>query len=88
MRLVVPLFFWSDHRDRQPCDGDPEVEMAKEVGRRGNRATIEATPVQLETLRSDAAFYCDRDGPGADDPDFRSLRRSAAATLAAIARQT
>lgn len=83
-RLKVPALFWDDHADRKPCDGDPAEYIAREVGRCGKRVCIEATPLQLATLQFDAVFYTHPDGPGADDPAYRSLRRSAAATLAAI----
>jgi hypothetical protein len=77
----VPTLFWEDHAERKPCDGDPEIEVARVV-KSGRRYTvIEATPVQTETLRADAAFYCHPDGPGSDDPAYRGLRASAAATL-------
>jgi hypothetical protein len=80
---IVPAYFWDDHSDRCPCDGDPEQAMAREVKRSGSRVTIEGTPAQLECLRSDAAYYCDRDGP---DECPAGLKRSAAATLRALAR--
>jgi hypothetical protein len=82
LQLWVPAYFWSDHADRCPCD-DPETDMATEVREAGRRVLIEATPKQLEVLRSDAAFYCDRDGPDECPP---GLVRSARATLAAIAK--
>lgn len=58
--------------------------MATELRQAGHRTLIEATPVQLEVLRSDAAYYCDRDGPDECPP---ALVRSAKATLAAIAKR-
>jgi hypothetical protein len=84
LKFKVPTLFWQDHADRKPCDGDPDVEMARvvHVGRR--YTVIEGTPAQIETLRADAAFYCHPDGPGSDDPAYRGLRASAAATLRAI----
>lgn len=82
-RYWVPATFWDDHYDRSPCDGDPEIEMAREVRRAGNRVMIEGDESQIECLRSDAAFYCDRDGPDECPP---GLKRSAAATLRALKR--
>jgi hypothetical protein len=84
LRLWVPAYFWSDHADRCPAD-NPETDMATEIREAGHRVQIEATPKQLETLRSDAAFYCDRDGPDECPP---GLVRSARATLVAIAKAT
>lgn len=81
LRVVVGARFWDDHCDRCPCDGNPEQAMANEVGRTGSRVTVEGTPAQIENLRSDAAFYSDRWGP---DECPLSLKRSAAATVAAI----
>lgn len=81
IRLIIGSRFWDDHCDRCPCDGDPELAMANEVGRSGSRVTIEGSPEQIETLRSDAAFYSDRWGPDECPP---GLKRSAAATLKAI----
>lgn len=59
--------------------------MAKEVSRSAKLVTIEGTPAQIEVLRSDAAFYCDRDGP---DECPRGLKLSARATLLAIRKAT
>ena len=81
-RLWVPSTFWADHADRTPCD-NPETDMAQEIESSGNRTLIEATAKQLETLKSDAAYYCDKDGP---DECPANLIRSAIATLNAIAR--
>lgn len=81
--IFVPSIFWDDHSDRCPCDGDPEEAMAKEVRRAGRRVLVEGTAAQIECLRSDAAFYCDNDGP---DEAPASIVRSARATLAAIER--
>jgi hypothetical protein len=85
IHITVPATFWDDHADRCPCDGDPELAMAREVKRSGNRVTVEGTPEQIEVLRSDAAFYCDQWGP---DESVASLKRSARATLVAIAKAT
>ena len=82
LRLWVPASFWSDHADRCPCD-DPETEMATEVRDAGRRVLIEATPKQLEVLRSDAEFYAE-----GNVDDCAALVRSAQATLAAIAAAT
>lgn len=84
-RLKVPTSFWADHFDRKPCDGDPDIEVATPVGVCGARTVIEATPVQLATLRADAAFYADA-SHWDDDPGNRWLVRSAQATLRAIAK--
>ena len=85
LTMMVPASFWLDHCDRCPCDGDPEAAMAREVSTHGSRVMIAGTPAQIEVLRSDAAYYCDRDGPDECPP---GLIRSARATLAAIARAT
>lgn len=82
IQLRVPSYFWNDHADRCPCD-NAETDMATEICVAGSRTLIEATPEQLEVLRSDAAYYCDRSGP---DEAPASLKRSAKATLAAIAK--
>lgn len=79
----VPAKFWDDHVDRCPCDGDPQTAMAAEVRRAGNRVLIEGDARQLECLRSDAAYYCDKDGPDECPP---GLVRSAKATLEALTR--
>lgn len=84
-QVYVPAMFWDDHCDRCPCDGDPDLVMAKEVRRSGSRVLIEGTPEQLEVLRSDAAFYADRWGPDECPP---GLKRSAAATLKALQKST
>ena len=80
LQLWVPSYFSSAHADRCPCD-NAETDMAQEVREAGRRTLIEATPQQLETLRSDAAKYRHRDGPDESPP---SLVCSAKATLAAI----
>jgi hypothetical protein len=80
-RYWVPAKFWDDHCDRCPCDGDPEICMANEVRRAGNRVLIEGNEKQIDCLRSDAEFYCDRDGP---DECPAGLKRSATATLRAL----
>lgn len=82
MNVLVPLTFWLDHADRSPCDD--ESEMCIEVERKGNRMLIECNAIQLENLRSDAAFYCHRDGPDECPP---AIKASARATLNAIAKQ-
>jgi hypothetical protein len=84
LQLRVPATFWDDHCERCPCDGDPEVELAREVGRSGARVLIAGTASQIEWLRSDAEFYCDPAGP---DEAPKGLVRSAAATIAALKRQ-
>ena len=81
MKLFVPAIFWDDHCDRFPCDD--ESDMAAEVSRSGNRALIEGSTKQIECLRSDAEYYCDIHGPDKTPP---SIKRSAAATLKAIAK--
>lgn len=78
----VPAKFWDDHCDRMPCDGDPETEMANEVRRSGSRVLIEGNDAQINCLRSDAEFYCDKLGP---DQCPSGLKRSAAATIRALA---
>jgi hypothetical protein len=84
IQLWVPSRFWDDHADRSPCDNF-ETDMAREIRCVGHRTLIEATPKQLETLRSDAAYYCDRWGPDECPP---GLKLSAKATLRAIAKAT
>lgn len=81
-QIWVPAYFWDDHCDRCPCDGDPEVAMAREIRRAGRRVLIDGNETQVECLRSDAAFYCDAHGP---DECPLGLKRSAAATLKALA---
>lgn len=83
MQFYVPSTFWDDHADRCPCDGDPEVAMASELARKGARVLIAGSPAQIECLRSDAAYYCDRSGPDECPPQ---IKRSAKATLDAIAK--
>lgn len=80
MQLQVPASFWDDHSDR--CPADDENEMCVEVARKGRRVTIECDDRQLETLRSDAAFYAE-----GNVDDAARLVQSAKATLAAIAKQ-
>jgi hypothetical protein len=82
MDLWVPAKFWDDHSDRCPAD-NPETDMCDEVRRAGARVLVRGTAKQVECLRSDAAFYCDRDGPDECPP---GLVRSAKATLDAIKR--
>lgn len=79
-QLWVPAMFWADHADRSPCD-NADTDMAVEVRESGNRVLIEGDARQIETLRSDAAFYCHPSGP---DEAPAGLVRSAAATLKAI----
>ena len=80
-KYKVPAMFWDDHCERMPCDGDPEEAMAREISRSGNRVLIEGTEKQIECLRSDAKFYCDRWGPDECPP---GLKGSAAATVKAL----
>lgn len=80
----MPPRFWDDHSERCPCDGDPELAMAKEVSRNSRGVLIEGTEAQIENLRSDAKFYCDAWGP---DKCPRGIKLSAKATLRALARQ-
>lgn len=82
--IWVPALFWDDHKDRCPSDfGDAGICTEMLDSRDGRRVLIRGTKEQIECLRSDAAFYCDRDGP---DECPVSLKRSAKATLAAIAK--
>lgn len=79
-RYTIPTLFWDDHRDRCPVDGDPETareRMATEIRRGvyGRVVLIEGTPEQIEVLRSDAAFYADKDGPDLCPPDLRLAAR-------------
>jgi hypothetical protein len=76
----VPANFWSDHEDRCPCNNEA-TDMATEIRKAGRRVLIEGNAKQLETLRSDAEYYCGRDGPDECPP---GLIRSAKATLAAV----
>lgn len=80
----VPAKFWDDHAERCPCDGDPEIEMAKEVRRTRNKVLIEGTDSQIEILRSDADFYADKWGPEQLPP---GLKQSAILTIKALARE-
>ena len=75
----VPALFWDDHSERCPAD-EPDKDMATEVRRNARRVLIQGSYHQLETLRSDAAFYADRN---VDDCDH--LVRSAKRTLDALA---
>lgn len=84
LTLWVPSRFWDDHAERCPSD-DGEAGLCTEVRSSGRRTQIEGTPAQVECLRSDAAFYCDRWGPDECPP---GLKRSARATLDAIAKAT
>lgn len=81
--IWVPSYFWHDHEDRCPSD-DAENGMADRVREAGNRVLITGTAKQIECLRSDAEYYCDRWGP---DEAPQTLKRSAAATLNAIDKQ-
>lgn len=78
--LSVPLRFWDDFLDRTPVD-DPETQMPSEVRRTARHAVITGTPTQIASLRSDAAFYCDRYGPDQCPP---GLKTSARFCIAAI----
>lgn len=80
LTLWVPSMFWGDHAERCPSD-DGEAGICTELRKSGRRVLIDGTPAQIEALRSDAAFYCHRDGP---DECPRGLVSSARATLAAI----
>lgn len=74
----VPALFWDDHSERCPTD-DPGA-MCSEEKRAGRRVLVSGDARQFETLRSDAAFYAERN---VDDCDH--LVRSAARTLRALA---
>lgn len=82
LRLWVPSYFWNDHADRCPSD-DGEDGMCIEVRSAGNRTLLAGTPKQIETLRSDAAFYA-----AGNVDDCPQLIRSAKSTLAAITKAT
>ena len=83
MRIWVPMTFWDDHAERSPAD-DVELDMAREVRRAGRKVLIEGTERQIENLWSDAVFYIDEFGP---DETPSCIKRSAAATVAAIIKQ-
>lgn len=84
-RLWVPALFWDDHNTR--CPGHPDAfepspnDIADQIRIAGKRVLIEGTARQLETLRADAAYYADQDGPDLVHP---ALPRSAKATLVAL----
>lgn len=80
-RFKVPAYFWDDHCERMPCDGDPDEAVAREVSRAGYRVLIEGNEAQIECLRSDAKFYSDRWGPDELPP---GLKASAKATIKAL----
>jgi hypothetical protein len=75
----IPALFWFDHSERCPCDS--EDQMAELVSVQGRVAFVMANAVQIETLRSDAAFYAEGNADG-----VQHLVRSAKATLESIAR--
>lgn len=85
-RLTVPGIFWRDHYDR--C-GDEEGQRREVILDRGGALVIvELNDEALDDLRSDANHY----GNGGLDfagetAAYRSLIRSAQATLRAIDRQ-
>ena len=88
-QYTVPAKFWDDYCDRCcarawccPCDGDPDIEMAREVSRSGNLVLIEGFEDQIECLRSDAKSYADKFGPDQCPP---GLKASARETLKALA---
>lgn len=73
----VPATFWDDHADRAPSDLG-QAGICREDRRAGQRVRIAGKAEQVECLRSDAKFYCDRDGP---DQCPRSIKDSARRTL-------
>lgn len=80
--LSLPRTFWEDHYDR--CgdqDGTCHIRIIRSTAR---LVVAELDNPALEDLMSDADLYAT---PGQFDNDYRSLCRSAAATLAAIKRQ-
>lgn len=81
-QIYVPALFWEDHFERCPCDGDPDLAMAREIRRAGRRMLM-GNAEQIECPRSDAAFYCDGYGP---DEAPANIVRSARDKLKAIAR--
>ena len=76
----VAAKFWDDHCDRCPSD-DGEEGICHESQRSGRRVLVEGDARQIETLRSDAAFYAE-----GNVDDCAQLVRSAQATLLAITR--
>lgn len=75
--LWVPTTFWDDHVDRVPSDFGG-AGLCDELERRGNRVRIRGSARQVECLRRDAAYYCDKDGP---DECPANIKRSARRTL-------
>ena len=79
-KIMVPALFFDDYGDRFPDDGT----RATEVSRHGNRVLICGSVEQIAKLKSDAEYYCDKDGP---DDCLKNIKRSAAATIRAIENQ-
>lgn len=76
MRTVrVPRTFYSDHEDR-------DLPTPRELGGGARYVIIDVRDPALVDLLADARYYADADGPDLAD---RSLRRSAAATVKALA---
>lgn len=76
--LAVPAKFYDDHAER-------ELPAPAEVRRAGSRVYIRADDPEIESLRSDAAFYAD---PSCMDAECcpRGIIESAKRTLAALVR--
>ena len=80
--LWVPSYFFDDHYDRSPSD-DGSDGICTIVRASKYKVLINGTNEQIECLRSDAEYYCDKWGP---DEAHLGLKRSAAATIRAIAK--
>ncbi len=79
-RLILPGIFWRDHYDR--CsDHDGERVIIRDDGR---RAVVELDDAALADLKSDAEYYADGVDFCGEKAAYRSLIRSARATLRVI----
>jgi hypothetical protein len=77
----LPAKFWNDHNDRAL----PEAGRSHLVSETRNQVVVQMDSLAVADLRSDATYYTD---PGtAAEMGLPGLARSAAATLAALARQ-
>lgn len=75
VQLTIPATYWDDYSERQAVD-EPS-QMAVEVKRAGSRVTIEADPIQLKYLKSDADFYAEGNTDDAPAAVLRGAKRVA-----------